>query len=292
MRVRVRFTKTGNMKYIGHLDVMRYFQKVLRRADVDVSFSGGFSPHMIMSFAAPLGVGTTSSGEYFDLDLQSAPSGTELMDRMNAQMHEGMSVVSIRKIGKDKHSKGMTLVAAADYTVSLNLSEASEDVLQACLQSAKAAGLTSAEQLPKKVQEFLAQEEVNVWRKTKRSEGEVNIRPWIYSFNCSLNDSVGADSTGEDFVGKIADTSPETIQIMESADGNSIIPALPIFHMCVSQGSVSNLKPDLVVKAFADFAGWQIPEGTLRIHRDDIYANVGSEAERKLVSLGSLGEEL
>ncbi len=50
------------MKFIGHLDVMRYFQKALRRAEIDVKFSEGMSPHMIMSFAAPLGVGLTSDG--------------------------------------------------------------------------------------------------------------------------------------------------------------------------------------------------------------------------------------
>ena len=41
------------MKFIGHLDVMRYFQKALRRARIDVKFSEGMSPTMIMSFAAP-----------------------------------------------------------------------------------------------------------------------------------------------------------------------------------------------------------------------------------------------
>ena len=57
------------MKFIGHLDVMRYFQKVMRRADIPIAFTGGFSPHMIMSFANPLGVGLTSDGEYFDIEL-------------------------------------------------------------------------------------------------------------------------------------------------------------------------------------------------------------------------------
>ena len=56
------------MKYIGHLDMMRFFQKAIRRAGIDVAYSEGFSPHMIMSFAYPLGVGMTSSGEYFDLE--------------------------------------------------------------------------------------------------------------------------------------------------------------------------------------------------------------------------------
>ena len=69
MKVRIKFAKTGHMKFVGHLDTMRYFQKAIRRAELPVAFSGGYSPHMIMSFAAPLGVGTESLGEYFDLEL-------------------------------------------------------------------------------------------------------------------------------------------------------------------------------------------------------------------------------
>ena len=44
------------MKFIGHLDMMRYFQKAVRRAKIDIRYSEGYSPHQIMSFAAPLGV--------------------------------------------------------------------------------------------------------------------------------------------------------------------------------------------------------------------------------------------
>ena len=57
MKVRIKFSKEGPMKFVGHLDTMRYFQKALRRAELPVAFSGGYSPHMIMSFAVPLGVG-------------------------------------------------------------------------------------------------------------------------------------------------------------------------------------------------------------------------------------------
>ena len=58
MKVRIKFSKEGPVKFVGHLDTMRYFQKAIRRANLPVAFSGGYSPHMIMSFAAPLGVGT------------------------------------------------------------------------------------------------------------------------------------------------------------------------------------------------------------------------------------------
>ncbi|MCI6205225.1 MAG: TIGR03936 family radical SAM-associated protein, partial [Lachnospiraceae bacterium] len=63
MKIRIKFRKWGAMKFIGHLDMMRYFQKAVRRANIDICYSEGYSPHQIMSFAAPLGVGITSDGE-------------------------------------------------------------------------------------------------------------------------------------------------------------------------------------------------------------------------------------
>ena len=65
MKVRVKFGKQGVMRYIGHLDIMRYFQKCIRKANVDIAYSSGFSPHQIMSFASPLGVGLESTGEEY-----------------------------------------------------------------------------------------------------------------------------------------------------------------------------------------------------------------------------------
>ena len=81
MKIRIKFRKTGIMKFIGHLDVMRYFQKAIRRADVEICYSGGFSPHQIMSFAAPLGVGITSNGEYVDIEVHSTGTTAEMLER-------------------------------------------------------------------------------------------------------------------------------------------------------------------------------------------------------------------
>ena len=61
MKTRMRFVKCGSMKFIGHLDCMRFFQKAIRRAKLDVAYSKGYSPHQLMSFASPLGVGVTLS---------------------------------------------------------------------------------------------------------------------------------------------------------------------------------------------------------------------------------------
>lgn len=162
MKVRVKFTKTGAMKFIGHLDIMRYFQKAVRRAKIDIAYSEGYSPHMIMSFAAPLGVGVTSEGEYFDMELRSVKSSAEMERRMNEAMVEGMHIVSIRRIPEEKSSNAMALVAAADYLVAFR------------------EGKELPEGWKDQLDDFLAQEEILCIKQTKKGEKEVDIRPWIY----------------------------------------------------------------------------------------------------------------
>ena len=110
MKVRIKFAKTGHMKFVGHLDTMRYFQKAVRRAGLPIAFSGGYSPHMIMSFAAPLGVGTTSLGEYFDMELTETVPTKEIENRLNAVMVDGVSVCSARQVEDGKASTAIMVV--------------------------------------------------------------------------------------------------------------------------------------------------------------------------------------
>ena len=62
--------------------------------------------------------------------------------------------------------------------------------------------------------------------------------------------------------------------------------------MKLSSGSVDNLKPELVMEAFASFVGKELPKFALLVHRKEVYADMGTEEARKLVSLEALGEEL
>ena len=85
MKLRIKFSKHGVLKFIGHLDVMRYFQKAIRRAEIDIAYSTGFSPHQIMSFAAPLGIGLESNGEYMDIEVNSLTTSTQILETLNSQ---------------------------------------------------------------------------------------------------------------------------------------------------------------------------------------------------------------
>lgn len=163
MKVRVKFCKEGAMKYIGHLDIMRYFQKAVRRAGIDVAYSEGFSPHMIMSFAAPLGVGITSTGEYFDMEIKTPVASAEAVERLNQVMAEGMKVLSFRKVPDGKAGKAMSLVAAADYQVRFR------------------PGMEPCGDWREKAEAFLAQQEIVVLKKTKKNEKEVDIKPFLYA---------------------------------------------------------------------------------------------------------------
>ena len=112
MKLRIKFRKYGSIRFIGHLDVMRFFQKANRRAELDVAYTGGFSPHQIMSFAAPLGVGLTSNGEYMDLEVHSLTSCEDVKQRLNAASVPGIEITSV-KILPDKAGNAMASVAAA-----------------------------------------------------------------------------------------------------------------------------------------------------------------------------------
>lgn len=151
------------MKFIGHLDIMRYFQKAVRRAGIDVAYSEGFSPHMIMSFAAPLGVGITSTGEYFDMEIKTPVASAEAVERLNQVMAEGMKILSFRKVPDGKAGKAMSLVAAADYQVRFR------------------PGMEPCGDWREKAEAFLAQQEIVVLKKTKKNEKEVDIKPFLYA---------------------------------------------------------------------------------------------------------------
>lgn len=160
MKLRVKFSKKGAMKFIGHLDIMRYFQKAIRRAEIDIAYSAGFSPHQIMSFAAPLGVGLESNGEYFDIEVNSVTSAEDMKQRLNAVMAQGMVVKSVRLL-PETAGNAMASVAAARYTIAF-------------------ARKSPAFPLQEAVAAFMEKEQIIVSKQTKKSVKEMDLKPFIF----------------------------------------------------------------------------------------------------------------
>lgn len=262
MEVRIKFAKYDTMKFISHLEVMRYFQKAVRRCGLDVAYSEGFNPHQIMSFAAPLGVGQTSESEYFDIELHTAPSMEELVERLNAVMTDGMHIMGAEilppPVPQVKRETAMALVAASSYLV-MRKDGYEEDTL--------------AEELREKFTQFISQETIPFIKKSKKTEAEVDLATFIFE----------ASSTGK--------TTKFSGQYKNGL----------VFYMLLSAGSINNIKPDMVMEAFYTFLGKEYNPYAYQVHRLETYADLalrkvsqadiakktqeGTLPERRLVTL-------
>lgn len=163
MIARIKFAKYGSAKFIGHLDLLRYFQKAFRRAKLDLAYTQGFNPRQITTFASPLGVGLTSEGEYLDLTLNSSDSPSLMIEKINNVMADNIRVIGFTVL-PDHSKNAMSVVAAADYIVSLK----------------DAYDFLSKEEFQGKFREFLEKDSIKIKKKTKKSEIEMDLKPLIY----------------------------------------------------------------------------------------------------------------
>lgn len=98
-RLRVTFGRGDEMKYITHLDLMRYWERALRRAELPVAYSEGFSPHAQLSLAAPLAVGTTGESELMDVFMAEAIAPRLLITQLTPQLSPGLTIRSVAEVG-------------------------------------------------------------------------------------------------------------------------------------------------------------------------------------------------
>jgi radical SAM-linked protein len=98
-RLRATFVRGESVKFITHLDLMRYWERALRRADIPLAYSGGNNPTPRISLASPLPVGVTSSGELMDVYLTRRVALRDFLRQVNAQVVPGTEVVAVREVG-------------------------------------------------------------------------------------------------------------------------------------------------------------------------------------------------
>ncbi|MBR2408129.1 MAG: TIGR03936 family radical SAM-associated protein [Lachnospiraceae bacterium] len=278
MNVRVRFAKYGAVKFIGHLDVLRYFQKAVRRSGLKIAYSQGFHPHQIMSFASPLGVGITSEGEYMDMELTAEYTPQEIVDALNSAMVEGFTVLSARILPEPENGRkretAMSLVTAADYLVTVKENDTFFTT-------------KSLEELNDAWVRFYGQESIPVVKKVKKSNTEtgMDLKPFLFGA------VVGTEVT------EAADISLPAVTAHNNDNTFYEVPEIPDFaaeqkELCieknlfsvvlrVSAGSANNIKPELVMEAFVRFLGCEDPEALqFRIHRLDMYTGENPELTR------------
>ena len=262
MKARLKFSKTGSMRFIGHLDVMRYFQKAFRRANIAVSYSQGYSPHQLMSFASPLGIGLSSDAEYLDIVLDDTENTENFLPRINAVMNEEITVTDFSVLTEEA-KPSMAVLAGCDYLIAL--------------KPDKESFLTDAKERSQVLERFQARDTVEILKKTKRSEKLTDIRENIY---CITDECRTFETfTGRNYQKLALDTTEYT----------------PLLYCQLTAGSIVNIKPELVLEALCQQEGKEYNPFAYQIHRLEMYADANakkgeihtlhSEIPCKLVSL-------
>ena len=125
-KVRIKFQKTGKLKFISHLDLMRTMKGALGRANVPLKYSEGFNPHPKMVFSLPLPVGAESVCEYLDVTLTEVRDEEKLQEEINAQLTKDLVVTEIYPVDMDLRE-----IVGAEYDFSFK--DLSEEELRSAL---------------------------------------------------------------------------------------------------------------------------------------------------------------
>jgi len=140
-RLRVRFCRGEEVKFISHLDLMRLWQRAIKRAGISVAYSEGFSPHPRISLAAPLAVEVTSEAELMDVSINNMVSPHWFTDAVSRQLPSGIEIRGVYQVGLGQPSL-QSQVRYAEYQVGVEVEGRQEDIESAI------ADLLALEHLP------------------------------------------------------------------------------------------------------------------------------------------------
>ncbi len=275
MRIRMKFRKNGAMRFVGHLDLMRYFQKAMRRAGLDLAYSEGFHPHPILSFASPLGLGLTSDGEYLDVELRASDSAETALKALNREMAEGMEITDYVFLPDDAPN-AMAAVAAADYLVYFKHEET-------FTQKEIADGIRAY---------WERRDSIPVTKQGKKSERVIDLKPLLYRMSPCDDTKVSPVTISDAAPGSFAEVSfrassslgragepvsspfwePLFLPPCEPAYLLSDLGARKGFFLRLSAGSTENIRPELVLEDFYSFFGKEYDPHNLQMHRLELYA--------------------
>ena len=167
--IRIRFSKTGQAKYISHLDINRAFSRAFARAKLSLYYTEGFNPHPYMSFSLPLSLGVESLCENVDIRITDGMTDGEIKERLNAVLPEGIRVVDVYENFLDSKE-----IAYSDYVYKLEFRD-NEAALE-------------------KLKRVLEADEILALKKGKKGKRrilkETDIKQFIVSYNISIRDNM------------------------------------------------------------------------------------------------------
>ena len=144
--VRIKFSKTGSLQYISHLDLQRLWSRALVRAGIPLWYTKGFNPHAKMVFALPLPVGVQSVCELLDVRIDKEIACEDIKELLTEALTDELTVLEVYS----PESK-FSAIAKAEYRIELS-------------------SVSASEELAKNINKFFSQEEILMKKHTKSGE--------------------------------------------------------------------------------------------------------------------------
>jgi radical SAM-linked protein len=234
--LRIEYTKTDFLRYISHLDMVRLFERGLRRGQVPLVFSQGFNPHPRISFAAPLSVGYSSDAELVDIEIEDNWSPDQLPLIFKTCFPADVAFRRYRVLASSKSL--MSMMRASDYQLCWSVPEA------VCQEAVSLLDTLSA------------RESLLTVKKIKgKKERKIDIAPMIHTV-------------------KVLEVRKATSGMLEDAAQDETEAMCEIFAFAhLDAGSESNLKPDLMIQAVGQLMENPVfaERGHLQVHRTALY---------------------
>lgn len=167
--VRLRFSKTGRLKYISHLDINRAMSRALKRAQIPLWYTEGFNPHPYMSFSLPLSLGVESLCESVDLRIIGDITNDEIKNRLNNVLPQDIKIVDVYDDFRDNSE-----IVYSDYVYKFEFkdNEAAFEKIKNVLSSDEIIALKKGKQGRKRVMK------------------ETNIKLFIDKYSISIRNDV------------------------------------------------------------------------------------------------------
>lgn len=167
--VRLRFSKTGRLKYISHLDINRAMSRALKRAQIPLWYTEGFNPHPYMSFSLPLSLGVESLCESVDLRIIGDITNDEIKNRLNNVLPQDIKIVDVYDDFRDNSE-----IVYSDYVYKFEFkdNEAAFEKIKNVLSSHEIIALKKGKQGRKRVMK------------------ETNIKSFIDKYSISIRNDV------------------------------------------------------------------------------------------------------
>ncbi len=161
--VRIRFSKTGSLQYISHLDLQRLWSRALVRAGIPLWYTKGFNPHAKMVFALPLPVGVESRCELLDVRIDREIPCEDIKELLNSELTDELCVLDVY-FPQSKFAD----ICSAEYDIELTSVNASEEFAE-------------------KIKMFFVSDEILMTKYTKSGEKEINITKLIHSLEAEYS---------------------------------------------------------------------------------------------------------